>query len=351
MASDSSVKLIYVTDEEPGYTRRRCGKGFTFLGLDGKTLKDPAERERIDRIVIPPAWQNVWVCALPHGHLQATGRDDRQRKVYRYHDHYRLVQDELKFGRMAVFGAALPAVRRRVEKDLRRRSLNWDKVVAVALELMQSSLLRVGNESYATSNQTFGLTTLRNRHVEVTTRRINLHFVGKSGKEHEVSVEDRRLAKAAKTLSELPGQRLFQYVGEDGRVHPVGSGDINEYLAETTGLDLSAKDFRTWNGTVLAAEALHELGPAESEKQADKNYVAAVKATAKALGNTPTVCRQFYIHPLVPDLYRRGTLIEKLDAAKNPLGRVERRLLKRREAQVLSLLLTETPHHAPPGSP
>ena len=335
---------MYVSDDEPGYTRRRCGKGFTYLGLDGKTLRDPNERDRIKAIVIPPAWGNVWVCPLPHGHLQATGRDDRKRKVYRYHDHYRTVQDELKFGRMAVFGAALPAIRERIEKDLRRRSLGWERVVAIALELMQSSLLRVGNEAYASENKTFGLTTLRNRHVDINTRRIHLHFVGKSGKEHEVSVEDRRLARAAKTLSELPGQRLFQYVDDDGKRHPVGSADVNEYLAETTGLDLSAKDFRTWNGTVLAAEALHSLGHAEDEKQADKHLVTAVKQTAAALGNTPTVCREFYIHPLIFDLYRRGSLIKKLDAAKDPLGRVQRRLLKRREAQVLSLLLTETHH-------
>ena len=332
---------MYVSDEEPGYTRRRCGKGFTYLGLDGKTLRDPDERDRIKAIVIPPAWGNVWVCPLPDGHLQATGRDDRQRKVYRYHDHYRTVQDELKFGRMAVFGAALPAIRERIEKDLRRRSLGWERVVAIALELMQSSLLRVGNEAYASENKTFGLTTLRNRHVDISTRRIHLHFVGKSGKEHEVSVEDRRLARAARTLSELPGQRLFQYVDDDGKRHPVGSADVNEYLAETTGLDLSAKDFRTWNGTVLAAEALHSLGHAEDEKQVDKHLVTAVKQTAAALGNTPSVCREFYIHPLIFDLYRRGSLVEKLDAAKNPLGRVQRRLLKRREAQVLSLLLIE----------
>lgn len=341
MISLDGSLLIHVSDRSPGYSRRRCGRGFTYLNTLGNTIRDRPTRKRIDQIVIPPAWDQVWICPSPNGHLQATGRDAKQRKVYRYHEGYRSIRDAMKFQRLAVFGAALPAIRRRIESDLRKRSLCRERVIAIALELMQTGLLRVGNEAYTRTNKTFGLTTLRNRHVDLSTRRIRLTYTGKSGQHREITVEDRRLARAARQLSELPGQRLFQYLDDHGKPHPIGSEHINTYLADATGLDLSAKDFRTWSGTVLAAEALHAMGPAEDQAEADRQIVAAVKQTASALGNTPAVCRKYYIHPMMLELYQAGELCNALTQAKNPLGRVDRRLLKQREAQVLSLLLLQ----------
>jgi DNA topoisomerase-1 len=338
IALDGSA-LVHVSDQSPGYSRRRCGKGFTYLNTRGNTIRDRPTRKRIQSLVIPPAWEQVWICPAPNGHLQATGRDTKKRKVYRYHDAYRDVRDAMKFQRLAVFGAALPAIRRQIETDLRKRSLCRERVIAIALELMQTGLLRVGNEAYTRDNNTFGLTTLHNRHIDLSTRRIRLSYTGKSGKARDITVEDRSLARAARQLSELPGQRLFQYLDDDDKPQPIDSGDINRYLSNITGLDLSAKDFRTWSGTVLAAEALSQSGPAKDQKKSERNIVEAVKQTAADLGNTPAVCRKYYIHPLILERYEAGMLCKALDQAKNPLGRVDRRLLKKREAQVLSLLL------------
>jgi DNA topoisomerase-1 len=287
---------------------------------------------RIRSLVIPPAWRDVWICPDARGHLQATGRDARGRKQYRYHPKWREVRDETKYYRLIGFAQALPGIRRRTAADLRRPRLTREKVLATVVSLLEKTLIRVGNDEYAKQNRSFGLTTLRDGHVDVKSGRVRFVFRGKSGVEHEIALDDRRLARIVRQCRDLPGYDLFQYFGADGRRHPIGSGDVNAYLKEITGEEFTSKDFRTWAGTVLAAEALCEVGACESERQAKKNIVQAVEIVAGKLGNTKAVCRKCYIHPAVFDAYSDGSL------PWDPPPAARRKGLSESEAAVLGLL-------------
>ena len=304
--------LRYVSDEQPGYTRKRRGKRFVYFDTEGKEIRDEARILRLNRLAIPPAYTEVWICPSPNGHIQATGRDDRGRKQYRYHDRWREVRDENKYEKMLIFARALPRIRRRVKRDLKRRGLPREKVLATVVQLLERTFIRVGNEEYAKENKSFGLTTMRNRHVQVRRARLRFQFRGKSGKEHDIDLEDHRVARIMRQLQELPGQEVFQFLDENGERHVVTSDDVNEYLRQITGDDFTAKDFRTWAGTVLAAMALSAQEPFENKSQAKKNVKAAIGAVAEMLGNTPAICRKCYIHPAVLETYLDGGLIEGL---------------------------------------
>jgi DNA topoisomerase I len=313
VASARAAGLRYVTDTSPGIRRRRSGKGWTYIAPSGKVIRDPEERLRFQSLAIPPAWTDVWICPRADGHIQATGRDARGRKQYRYHPDWRAVRDETKFGRMTAFAAALPGIRARVSEDLGRRGLPRERVLAAVVRLLETTLIRVGNDEYARQNGSYGLTTLHSDHVEVSGSTIRFAFRGKSGVLHRVGVRDRRLARLIERCQDLPGEELFIYVDETGETKSVGSGDVNDYLREVSGSDFTAKDFRTWGGTVLAFFALSRIGPARPEDTATerkKNVVLAVKQVAKALRNRPATCRRFYIHPAVLAAYEDGTLSE-----------------------------------------
>ena len=306
--------LRHVTDEAPGIRRLRSGKGFRYVGPGGKPVRDRETLARIRGLVLPPAWTDVWICPDPEGHLQATGRDARGRKQYRYHPRWREVRDEAKYERTIAFAEALPALRARVARDLRRPGLPREKVLATVVRLLETTLARVGNEEDARQNRSDGLTTLRDRHAEVKGARIRLRFRGKAGKAHEVDVEDPRVARIVRRSRDIPGQDLFQYLDEDGVARPVGSADVNAYLREATGQDFTAKDFRTWAGTVLAALALKEARRADSTAARKRHVVRAIEAVAQKLGNTPAVCRKCYVHPDVIESYLDGTLVDALAA-------------------------------------
>lgn len=313
VAAAKAAGLIYATDHEPGIRRRRAGKGWRYLAPDGTTIKDKKQIERINALVIPPAYTDVWINSSPRGHLQATGRDDQGRKQYRYHPRWREVRDETKYNRLLSFAQSLPAIRAQVDHDLRRQGLPREKVLATVVRLLETTLVRVGNEEYARSNDSYGLTTMRDEHVDVTTgSTIRFSFRGKSGKEHQIDVRDRRLATIVKRGQDLPGQRLFQYFDEEGEPHPIDSGDVNDYLRQISGQDFTAKDFRTWAGTVLAAQALQEFTAVDSEADAKQNIVRAIEQVSARLGNTRAVCRKCYVHPEVLDGYLDGTLVETL---------------------------------------
>lgn len=323
--------LRYVTDAEPGIRRVRRGRGFSYHQPDGERVPDGV-RARIEALVLPPAWEDVWICLRPDGHLQATGRDAKGRKQYRYHERWQAHQDRVKFDRMVGFGEGLPPLRQRVEADLRRRELGREKVVALAVRLLDETLLRIGNAEYASGEDaTYGLTTLRDRHVEIAGSRARFSFVGKSGVEHQLEVTDRRLARLVKACRDIPGYSLFQYHTDDGGKRTIDSADVNAYLREVTGEDVTAKDFRTWGGTVRAAEAL-----AHSEAEdPEAAIVRAVKDVAAELGNTVAVCRHYYIHPDVLDAHRAGELRDRMrrrNAGNTPAG------LRPPEAAVLDLL-------------
>jgi DNA topoisomerase-1 len=304
--------LRYVSDDQPGYTRKPRGKGFAYFDTDGKPIRDEQRILRINRLAIPPAYTDVWICPSSNGHLQATGRDARRRKQYRYHELWRETRDENKYDRVVVFGEALPKMRRRVKKDMALPGLPRNKVLATVVQLLERTFIRVGNEEYARENKSFGLTTMRNRHVDVIGSKVHFHFRGKSGIQHEVPFTDRRIAKIISKLQDLPGQELFQYVDDGGEAHNVSSQDVNDYLREISGQDFSAKDFRTWAGTVLAAMALTAVGAFENKTQAQKNAKDAIHAVAKILGNTPAICRKCYVHPIVLEKYLGGESIEGL---------------------------------------
>ena len=327
--SAKAAGLRYVTDDEPGFRRRKRGKGFTYLDPQGRTVRDPRQLERIRKLAIPPAWTDVWICARPNGHLQATGRDARGRKQYRYHPDWRVKRDETKFGRMMSFGEALPQIRERLERNLALPGLPREKVLAAVVRLLETTLIRIGNKEYARQNSSFGLTTLRDRHVDVSGSRLRFEFRGKSGKDYSVEVQDRRLARIVKQCRDLPGQRLFQYLDDEGIRQGVSSEDVNAYLRETTGEDFTAKDFRTWGGTVLALSALLEVGRCETEREAGKAVVEAIKRVAGELGNRPAICRKYYIHPAVIEAFLEGSLTK---AAESEDG------LRQLEAHVLALL-------------
>jgi DNA topoisomerase-1 len=300
--------LSYVNDDDPGIRRVASGEGFVYRDPDGRAVKDPETLERIRVLAIPPAWTDVWICPSARGHIQATGRDQKGRKQYRYHDAWRRDRDGLKFSRMIAFGRALPRLRARVEADMARRGLPREKVIAAVIRLMELTLIRVGNEEYAQANKSFGLTTLRDRHARLSSVGGVFEFRGKSGKVHKTGFKDRRLARIVKACQDVPGQRLFQYLDDGGQRRSVESADVNAYIRAAIGEDFSAKDFRTWAGTLAAARALCLVPKAGSATEAKRNVNTCVKAVAGLLGNTAAVCRGSYIHPLVLEAYQQGVL-------------------------------------------
>ena len=306
------AQLRYVDDSAPGITRHKAPNGFDYRLPDGALVGDIDTLKRIRSLAIPPAWTNVWICLHSNGHLQATGRDARGRKQYRYHPRWREVRDEAKYTKLLIFTHVLPQLRARVEEDLKRPGLQRERVLAAIIRLIELTFFRIGNSEYAKANKSFGLTTLRDRHVAIEGSRIHISFRGKSGKHHETDINDRRLARIVKDCRDLPGYDLFQYVDDDGERHTVGSAEVNEYLREITGEEITAKDFRTWAGTQLAAEALREFEGVGSEAERKRAVVRAVEKVAKHLGNTPTICRRCYIHPAVLEGYLDGTMLQAL---------------------------------------
>jgi DNA topoisomerase I len=312
--------LRYVSDEQPGYTRKRKGESFQYFDTAGKLIRDEPRLLRIKRLAIPPAYHDVWICPVANGHIQATGRDDRGRKQYRYHERWRTIRDENKYDRILSFAAALPKIRRRVQADLKLGGLKREKVLATVVQLLERTFIRVGNEEYARQNKSFGLTTMKDHHVKVTGKKLRFRFRGKGGKEHEVDLMDQRVAKIVRKLQDLPGQDLFQYLDDEDKLCNVTSQDVNDYLREITGQDFTAKDFRTWAGTVLTAMALNAQEKFATKKEAKSNVKNAIAAAAKLLGNTPTICRKCYVHPAIVRSYLGGDLIaglqNKLDEAE-----------------------------------
>lgn len=304
----AEIGLAYVSDGTPGIRRRRRGKGFSYTGPEGAPVRDAETLARIRSLAIPPAWTDVWICPDPLGHIQATGRDARGRKQYRYHPTWSQQRNLGKYGRLIAFSHALPAIRSQVEADLERRGLPREKVIATVVRLLETTFIRVGNREYARSNHSFGLTTLRDSHVEVAGSRVHFNFVGKSGKEHTVEVKDRRLARIVSRCRGLPGQELFQYQDGDGVRQVVDSGDVNAYLRAAAGEDFSAKDFRTWGGTLLALRELRRLDPPASAAEAKRTISRVVKQVASLLGNRPATCRKYYVHPAVLEAYVDGSL-------------------------------------------
>jgi DNA topoisomerase-1 len=312
VASARAAGLRYVRDDNPGIERKRSGKRFRYVRPDGKPVRDRQELRRIRSLAIPPAWTDVWICPIANGHLQATGRDSKGRKQYRYHPQFRSLRDEAKYGRLILFGRTLPRIRVRVQEDLKQAGLPRTKVLATVVRLLETALIRVGGEEYARANGSFGLTTLRNRHVNVDGPTVRFCFRGKSGVYHSIRVDDRRLARTVRGCQELPGQELFQYLDEEGQPRPIDSADVNAYLQEIAGEEFTAKDFRTWAGTVLAAQTLQEFESFTSATQAKRNIVAAIEAVSKRLGNTKAVCRKCYVHPEVINAYLDGSLLQTL---------------------------------------
>jgi DNA topoisomerase I len=308
IATAQLAGLRYTTEEQPGIRRRRRGRGFTYLDRDGVSVRDVTELRRIRGLAIPPAWTEVWISPSPLGHIQATGRDARGRKQYRYHERWREVRDDAKYDRVIDFAGALPRIRERVDADLARPGIPLERVLATAICILEETFMRVGNVEYARANGSFGLTTLRARHVELDGSRIVFRFRGKSGKDHEVDFRDRRLARVIARLEQLPGQELFRYLDDNGELRTIGSDDVNAYLREISNEDLSAKDFRTWAGSVIAARALAELGPSRNERIAGKRVVQAIDVVAVRLGNTRAVSRKCYVHPGILDAYAAGDL-------------------------------------------
>ena len=338
-ASARDAGLVYVHHDKPGITRKRKGKAFQYFDVGGKRITDAETIDRINKLAIPPAYRDVWVCPNPRGHVQAVGTDDRGRTQYRYHPKWREVRDEAKYGRMLAFGKALPKVRARIDKDLKLDGLPREKVLATVVKLLETTLIRVGNEEYAKTNQSYGLTTIRNDHVAVRGSHVHFEFRGKSGVDHAIDLTDRRLAKVIQQCHDLPEQELFEYVdATDGSRHRIGSSDVNAYLHQITGEHFTAKDFRTWAGTTLAAMALHEFEAFDSEAQAKKNVLRAIESVAAKLGNTRSVCRKCYVHPAVVDLYMEGTLVESLKARLAVKLRRSLHSLKPEEAAVMALL-------------
>ena len=299
MESAKAAGLRYVYDTRPGIRRRRYGKGFRYIGVDGAIVRDAEVLRRIRSLAIPPAWTDVWICNAANGHLQATGRDAKGRKQSRYHPKWREVRDEAKYERMMLFGQALPKIRNTVERDLALPGLPREKVLATVVRLLETTYIRVGNEEYARTNHSYGLTTMRNRHVTVSGARVSFSFEGKSGVKHSIDVNDRKLARIVKRCYDIPGYELFQYLDAEGNPHSIDAADVNEYLRKVSDQLFTVKDFRTWAGTVLASVVLKEFSASASQSEAKKNVVQAIKRVAAELGNTPAVCRKCYVHPAV----------------------------------------------------
>ncbi|TMD22206.1 MAG: DNA topoisomerase IB, partial [Chloroflexi bacterium] len=308
VASARAAGLRYVSDQSPGLRRKRAGKGFTYVDSGGRTLRDAETIDRIKRLAVPPAWTDVWICPDPRGHLQATGRDVRGRKQYRYHARWREVRDAVKYDRMLAFAESLPKIREQTDRDLERPGLPREKVLATIVRLLEDTRIRIGNDEYRKENGSYGLTTLRNRHVNVIGAEVRFTFRGKSGKQHTIELHDRRMARIIKRFLEIPGQELFKYVDSDGEVKAIDSADVNEYLHQITGEDFTAKDFRTWAGTILAARFLREAAEAMNTRGAKKHIVRAIARVAEELGNTAAVAKKGYIHPAVIAAYLSGGL-------------------------------------------
>ena len=337
--------LSYVTDGLAGISRRGAGKGWAFYAPGGARITDPAQRKRITSLVIPPAWTDVWICPDPNGHIQATARDARGRKQYRYHPSYREARDKSKFRRILEFSEVLPDIRDRVERDLRARDLSRRQILATVVRLLDRTLIRVGNDEYARENRSFGLTTLRGRHVQIKGATLRFSFRGKSGVQHDVAITDRRLARIVQQCQDLPGQELFKFLDAAGKRQSVASDDVNAYLRVITGRDITAKDFRTWAGTMLAAQELRAMGSASSQRATEKNIVRAIDIVAERLGNTRAVCRKYYVHPALLQAYQQGR------TAPLPVGTMPRRkrregpapALRQEEVAVLQFLQEEAP--------
>lgn len=310
--SAKKAGLIYIDHQGKGFRRVKRGKIFEYLDLKDKTIKNKKTLQRIHSLVLPPAWKEVWISPLANGHLQATGRDVRGRKQYKYHPEWRAFRDQTKYDRMLAFGKALPKIRARVKKDLALKGMPREKILATVVEVMQKTLIRIGNEEYAHKNHSYGLTTFRGKHVDIHGAEVTFHFKGKSGVKHNIELRDRRLAKIIQKCHDLPGHELFEYKDKKGNVHSIGSTQVNQYLKEISGEDFTAKDFRTWYGTVLAAEALAAFEEFDSQAQAKKNVLKAIESVAKKLGNTKAICKKCYIHPAIMDSYIDKTLLKNL---------------------------------------
>jgi DNA topoisomerase-1 len=337
-AAANDAGLYYVNDDRLGYRRRTNGNGFEYLDTETKRIRDRQRLLRIKRLAIPPAWTDVWICPSPNGHIQATGRDIRGRKQYRYHDRWREVRDENKFGRLAEFAEALPNIRRRITRNMKLNGLPRQKILAAIVRLLDRTFMRIGNEEYARFNKSFGLTTMRDRHVTVKGSHLLFRFRGKSGREHEVGLTDQRIAKIVSNLQDLPGQNLFQYVNGAGEARDITSQDVNDYLGQISGNDFTAKDFRTWAGTLLTAIGLSAQPDFESKKQAKANIKNAVSAAAEILGNTPAICRKCYVHPAVIEAYLNRTPIAGVTSARKSTRRWD---LPAAEKAVLKFLRTQ----------
>ena len=331
--------LHYVSDAAPGIRRQGEAPTFRYRRRDGRLVRDEATLKRIRSLAVPPAWRAVWICAREDGHLQATGRDARGRKQYRYHPRWRETRDETKYGRLVAFARALPRIRRRVRRDLSRPGLPREKALAAVVRLLEATLIRVGNEEYARENESYGLTTLRDRQVRIDGATLRFCFRGKSGVQHDVELTDRRLARIVRRMRELPGEELFGYVDETGAVRPIESGDVNDYVREATGEQFTSKDFRTWAGTLLCARELRRLEAPATGAEGRRTVAQAVEAVARALGNTKAVCRKCYIHPRVIDAYLGGSLPRLMNGAADEAGLVRVLRAKRRAAPSLGTLL------------
>jgi DNA topoisomerase I len=337
----SRAGLNYVTDGVAGISRKRSGKGWSFYDPAGRLIIDRAERQRIGSLAIPPAWTDVWICPDPKGHIQATARDARGRKQYRYHTLYREARDKSKFRRMLELSEVLPAVRGRTERDLGAPDLSRRQILATVVRLLDKTLIRVGNDEYARENRSYGLTTLRMRHVEVEAGKLKFSFRGKSGVQHAISVTDRRIARIVQHCQDLPGEELFQYLDESNRRETVTSDDVNAYLREISGRNITAKDFRTWGGTMLAGIKLRDMGPAPTQREAKRNILAAIDAVAERLGNTRTVCRKYYVHPALLHAYLQGLTAAVSKNGAQRRGRRRSRpmpALRRDEVAILQFL-------------
>ncbi|GAC1331225.1 MAG: DNA topoisomerase IB [Beijerinckiaceae bacterium] len=337
-AAAKAAGLHYVDDTLPGITRKKFGIGFGYRDADGKIIRDPETLKRVRALAIPPAYTDVWICPDPRGHVQATGRDAKGRKQYRYHPRWNEIRDSTKYEHMLEFARALPKIRARVDADMKRPGLPREKVLATVVHLLETTLIRVGNEDYAKENKSYGLTTLRNRHVDVDGKALRFEFKGKSGKLWKLKVENRRVAKVVKACQELPGQHLFQYIDENKERQAVTSSDVNDYLREISGLDITAKDFRTWAGTTLAAMALSEFEAVDSEARAKRNIKAAIERVASRLGNTPTICRKCYVHPEVFHSYLDGNLLADIKQEVEEELKQDIADLRPEEAALLALL-------------
>jgi DNA topoisomerase-1 len=314
------AKLVYVKDCEPGILRIRKGKTFTYI-YDTKPLEGEAQLERIRKLVIPPAWENVWICPLENGHIQATGIDVRGRKQYRYHPLWNALRNETKFHRLLEFGKQLPTLRLKMEKDFAKKELSLEKVLAVLLSVMERTYIRIGNNGYEKLYGSYGLTTLKDEHVDVSGDKLTFTFKGKKGVEHEISLKNKKLARAVKECRDIPGKELFQYYGEDGKRRTIDSGAVNSYIQEATGYDFTTKDFRTWAGSVHALQAFRSIGEAMTVTEKKKNIVTVLDTVSKKLGNTRTVCKKYYVHPGLVKLYEDDKLskyLKELDKIEEP---------------------------------